>query len=729
MQRRAERGRLDHVDAVDARVREEEGRDVPQPGDTALRLRAGFEAEAALGRRRLPAEEVTDRVGADLLHGVVEADHVARLRELLARLGDHPLVRQRPLVRGASFEHDAHEEHRVVPEAYLLAHLRDPLGREALLPAFGIIEVAQGRERRDTRVEPAVADLRDARCRRAARRAGDLDVVDPRPVQLGQRVDQRRIQRAFAQLGAGTDDRELVAVVAAVEGERESPVALARDAPVAHVVQPVVHATADVWGLPFHRLRGGEHRLAYVVDADEPLVHEPEQHVALAAPAHRHAVRVQLVADDAAGLAQPRGHVGGDHRRVATLEPTEAFDVVTLAVDRREHVESELLAQLEVLGTAAGRDVDDARTFFGLDVLPGDDDVTNGNLRGKVGEEGLELEADELGAVQLATHRAVGHAETAPARRAQHERLALPVDLFVLQLGVHGRRDVRRQRPGRRRPEHEGAVAAVEQVRADVEREVLGLDVGTEHLVLRQARAATRAPGQRHVALVQVLALEALLQEEPDRFDVLVRVREVRVVPIHPLPEARGLLGDDLCVLIHALAARAREVVEPEGLDVGLALEAERPLDLHLDPQTLAVETVLVPAALTLHRVEADDSVLQRATPRVVHAHGIVRGDRAVEEPEFGRVGAELTEAFEGLRLVPTLQDSRLHLERAVVRVDGELLGRNAAAQGYRLGMCGPSPFGCSPGHWRSRRRHAAGTTTTARRPIRARRRWKCSPA
>ena len=66
-------------------------------------------------------------------------------------------------------------------------------------------------------------------------------------------------------------------------------------------------------------------------------------------------------------------------------------------------------------------------------------------------------------------------------------------------------------------------------------------------------------------------------------------------------------------------------------------------------------------------------------------AHRVVRGDRAVEEPEFGRFRTKLPEAVEGSSLVPMPEDSRLHLERAVVRVDGGLLGRIAAARGYRL--------------------------------------------
>ena len=109
-------------------------------------------------------------------------------------------------------------------------------------------------------------------------------------------------------------------------------------------------------------------------------------------------------------------------------------------------------------------------------------------------------------------------------------------------------------------------------------------------------------------------------------------------------------------VLVDAFPAGPREVRETERLDVGLAPEPERPLDLDLDPETLAVEAVLVAAALALHRVEADDGVFQRAAPRVVHAHRVVRRDRPVEEPELGGAVPQLAEAREGGRVVPELQ-------------------------------------------------------------------------
>src|SRR4051794_20312112 len=50
------------------------------------------------------------------------------------------------------------------------------------------------------------------------------------------------------------------------------------------------------------------------------------------------------------------------------------------------------------------------------------------------------------------------------------------------------------------------------------------------------------------------------------------------------------------------------------------------------DCQGLWVEAVLVPLVLAAHRVEALVEVLVRASPRVVDAHRVVRGDRPVEE-------------------------------------------------------------------------------------------------
>ena len=164
-------------------------------------------------------------------------------------------------------QHDAHEELRVEPEPDLLAHLRDPVGREPAAPSTRgrAGRRRSGRRRRRPRSRPRralVAASRASRTGRCRRRASSrrprararrvaphvgaaISIgVDPGPVQLLEPVDRRR--RARSRSSA----REPITVRspdgADVERQRQAPVALARDAPVAHVAQPVLHALAVV---------------------------------------------------------------------------------------------------------------------------------------------------------------------------------------------------------------------------------------------------------------------------------------------------------------------------------------------------------------------------------------------------------------------------------------------------------------------------------------------------
>ena len=105
-----------------------------------------------------------------------------------------------------------------------------------------------------------------------------------------------------------------------------------------------------------------------------------------------------------------------------------------------------------------------------------------------------------------------------------------------------------------------------------------------------------------------------------------------RVVPVHPHAQADRLLRLAGREREHPLLAQGHEPVDAVRLDVALGREAEVALDVDLHPQALAVEPVLVALVLALHRVEALVEVLVRATPRVVDAHRVVRGDRPVEE-------------------------------------------------------------------------------------------------
>jgi hypothetical protein len=159
----------------------------------------------------------------------------------------------------------------------------------------------------------------------------------------------------------------------------------------------------------------------------------------------------------------------------------------------------------------------------------------------------------------------------------------------------------------------------------------------------------------------QQLAAMAFGQERPDRVVVLVRVRVVAVVPVHPVAEADRLLGLDGGELVDACLAQLDESVDPELLDLALVVEAELALDLDLDPQALAVEAVLVALPLAQHGVVALEEVLVGASPGVMHAHRVVRGDGPVDEAvaALRRLVARQV-ARQGVALTPTLDDVAL---------------------------------------------------------------------
>jgi hypothetical protein len=299
--------------------------------------------------------------------------------------------------------------------------------------------------------------------------------------------------------------------------------------------------------------------------------------------------------------------------------------------------------------------VDDAGPFLHRHVVPRDDRVLHSFGRRKVIVGALVALADELLALRLGDDFAAER-ELGQPRLRHPEQAVGGRELHVLGRGIDSRCDVRRQRPRRRRPHDESLPIAVEERQADVERRVAPVLVGADQLVLGDGRPAARAPDVRTVPHVEPAALVHVLQEAPDVLDVRVRERVVVVVPVHPHSEPFGLLRDDLGVLGHGLLALLREGREPVLLDLGLRVEAEHALDVHLDPKALAVEAVLVALVEPLQGLVALKDVLERPAPAVVDAHGVVRSDRAVDEAPARPFGIELAEPVEDLLVLPPIE-------------------------------------------------------------------------
>src|SRR5207302_9154856 len=346
--------------------------------------------------------------------------------------------------------------------------------------------------------------------------------------------------------------------------------------------------------------------------------------------------------------------------RALALERAVAGQEAARLVDRREHRQVVHARELEVLGARARGDVDDPFSLVEGDVVPGNDAVADALLRGQVVERPAVLEPDEL----LAAHGANrGHVPRQLARaplslRAEH----------VLGVRLDRGRDVRGERPRRRRPDDERLFLPALQGEAHVERRVLELAVVllARLLVLRERGAAARAPLRRALALVEPAAPVRLGEESPDVLDVRVREGEVVVAPVHPLPEPLRLIGHDPHIPGDPLLAALGELGEAVVLDLALRVEAELLLYLDLDPEALAVEPVLVALVEAAERLVALEDVLQRAAPRMVDAHRVVGRDRPVDEAPARVAAALLAEAVEGALLVPPRQ--YVVPERRVVR-------------------------------------------------------------
>src|SRR5262249_46712255 len=131
-------------------------------------------------------------------------------------------------------------------------------------------------------------------------------------------------------------------------------------------------------------------------------------------------------------------------------------------------------------------------------------------------------------------------------------------------------------------------------------------------------------------------------------------------------------------VLADPLLAQLDEAVDAEFLDVPLRFEGDHRaggragrqlrlrllpqllLDLHLDPQALAVEAVLVALRSAEHGAITLEDVLVGPAPGVVDSHRVIGRDRAVDERPAGLRSVLLDQLAEDLLPFPEREDLAL---------------------------------------------------------------------
>ncbi len=122
------------------------------------------------------------------------------------------------------------------------------------------------------------------------------------------------------------------------------------------------------------------------------------------------------------------------------------------------------------------------------------------------------------------------------------------------------------------------------------------------------------------MALVDEALVPHLADDPPDRFDVLVRQRPVRVLGVDPDAGSLGQRGPVLDVARDGVTTALGELGNTERLDLVLVLEPELLLDLDLDGEPMAVPSALAGDVVAAHRLEAGIEVLEHAGPDVMQA-------------------------------------------------------------------------------------------------------------
>ena len=206
----------------------------------------------------------------------------------------------------------------------------------------------------------------------------------------------------------------------------------------------------------------------------------------------------------------------------------------------------------------------------------------------------------------------------------------------------------------------------LEQCRA---RRVLHVAVaaGKVQLVAGEARSGGGRVGLYGVALIEQTLLVELLQQPPERLDVLVVVSDIGVVEVHEVAHALRQVAPLGGERHHVLAALAvvvlgRDIAGRVGIvDVGLG-DAQCLLHAQLHGQAVGVPSGLTLHLEALHGLVAVESVLQRTAQHMVDARVTVGRGRTLVENKLRTALTLFHGAAEHVLTLPLLKNLVVHL-------------------------------------------------------------------
>jgi hypothetical protein len=416
------------------------------------------------------------------------------------------------------------------------------------------------------------------------------------------------------------------------------------------------------------------------VHGDEPLRRGEEDHRIVAPPAVRVRVLERRAMPEARALVQRLFDARVRVEHALAAEEFHVLKEVTARPDRRVDVQPVLHAGREVVAAMARRRVHRARPLLERDVV-GEHRDRMARIQGV-----LEPQPLELGPLhardRLAERASRGGGDALGQRLGDDHDAAIHFVRAVIELGVKRDRQIRRDRPGGRRPDQHRHGASVERRRDRRQgiralRRQRELDVDRRRRVFRvldlrfgKRRAAVDAPVHRFLALVDQPLLDEPSQRARDGRLVPEVHRQVEVVPVAEHAKALEFGAHDADEPRGVVAAGAAEVRDRH---VAL-LRAQLAVDLQLDRQPVAVVPEHIRGIEAHHRPRFDDDVLEDLVHRRAEVDAAVRVWRPVVQDELRAPGAALADPLVQPHVLPAGERQRLGgLE---VRFHGEVRAR-----------------------------------------------------
>ena len=172
---------------------------------------------------------------------------------------------------------------------------------------------------------------------------------------------------------------------------------------------------------------------------------------------------------------------------------------------------------------------------------------------------------------------------------------------------------------------------------------------------------------------VQQTFLMQRREAPPDAFDIVVRVRDVWMVVVQPVPDPLADLFPFGAIREHTVAAELIELCYAQFFDVLLTTEVEPFLDLDFNRQTVCVPPCLAFDTESAHRPVATEEVLDRSRKHVVNAGLAIGGRRTFEKHERWRALAANNRTREKVLVAPTFEKCLFQFRRRLIlRQKGE---------------------------------------------------------